>query len=219
MRLPSFKKSPRGAGVVVDAKVTKVKSSVPPLPPTIVERVAPDYGDYAAEYPEPLPHQWRFMPYVFWAVIAIALGLYAMNANKNGSLVTRLKTVNAGLTAEKNTGAAIASEAQAIEGKMVDLQKVRYWVGVGAPVRDVALAAASAANERVQIRSLEIKRRDVSILRYTIQINCGGSRSSFDAMRADLVKRLTDAGWNVNESPPDAEDPRMIFDAQISRKG
>ncbi len=215
MQLPFFKKRAR-AGDPIDVQAKPVAATAVSV--KAITTIQPDLGDYGRQFDEPLPAQMRNLP-VFTCVALLAMagwGLYDYQQSLTTAAQRKLADRNFNAATAEST--RLKAESDGLDGKKKDLQVLTRWVTFRRPVRGMITSIAISAAKNVQIRNLEMKRRDPNILRFNLQINCAGTRSGFDAMRQDLLARLDKEGWSVTEAPADPDDTRLIFDATVSPK-
>jgi hypothetical protein len=215
MPLPFFKRR-RNADGTIDIRARAVVGAA--VPPAVCTQAAPDLGDYGTDYPEPLPHYGRLLPVLFWTALLGLAAAYAYTLQAGGTLRQESRLAQDRLRQEAVRKTALDSQLKSITGKLDDLHVLTRWVDLLSPVRDIVVAVLQSANERIQIRSLELQRKEPTVLRYNLQVICTGSQQNFDAMQADLKARLADAGWTVTENPAETDDTRLMVDFSLVRK-
>ena len=215
MRLPFFNR--RSATGPINVRATPVAEAAPAIK-AITSHALPDLGDYRTEFPEALPAQMRKLPWVFWTVVIAVAGWSIWLWQQNLRIADNKRTADRSYSVASASAASLKAQLQGLIGKQEDLQVLSRWVAFRHPLRGPIAAIVVAAADKVQIRSLDIKRRDPNVLRFSVQISCSGTRSGFDSMRQELLVKLDTEGWVVTEAPPDPDDARLIFDAILSRK-
>ncbi|MDD2765253.1 MAG: hypothetical protein PHE83_14915 [Opitutaceae bacterium] len=216
MHVPFFKSA--NADGSIDVKARPVSSAPTATPTAIASRVAPDLGDYATERPEPLPASGRIVPLLFWVAILGALGAWAYSIQQQGIMRRASAQVQQQLRSAQARTSGLNGRMGALAGKLDDLHVLSRWADLVSPMREVVIAVLQSANERIQIHSLQLQRKEPTVLRYSLQVICVGSDQNFTAMKSDLLNRLTDAGWTVTDNPPESEDARLMIDFSIMRK-
>lgn len=218
MPLPFFKRRPNADGSIDVKAMAAPDGPAAELPAAIWSKAAPDLGDYSVDHPDPLPAAGRLLPVLFWAALCGLAGVYVYCLQIDGTMRKEYRTAQESLRQETARKADLEAKLKILSVKLDDLHVLTRWADLVCPARDIVTAVLQSANERIQIRSLELQRKEPTVLRYNLQVTCTGGQQNFDAMKSDLQARLTDAGWAVTDSPLENEDARLIIVFSLVRK-
>lgn len=217
MPLP-FSKSSRGKSAdVIDVAASPSTPRAIPVPPTLASVVAPDLGDYSTQYPEPLPGKFKWIPVAFYSLMALTLAFSGWTYLTSKRISDQLRVVRSEISRRKEEDSRLSKKAEEIAVKMGDLNALQYWANTSAPTREILAAVAVASNQRVQIRTIELTRREGNINRYTLVVSCNGTTTTFNQMREILNKSLSAAMWGIQEAPIEAGDQRLVYDAVLTK--